>query len=108
MKEVSVVTLNRLISEGEVEHLIDVRSPEEFSDIRPDVACIRNVPLDRIESLNLPKDATIYLSCRSGARSGMAQKKLAALGYKNVINVMGGVIAWQRAGLPVASGPGYR
>ncbi|HXH73072.1 MAG TPA: rhodanese-like domain-containing protein [Mariprofundaceae bacterium] len=108
MQEVSVVTLNRLLAEGEVEHLIDVRSPEEFADVRPNVGCIRNVPLERIESLDLPKDATIYLSCRSGARSGMAQKKLAALGYRHVINVMGGVIAWQQAGYPTASGPDYR
>jgi len=108
MQEVSVVTLNRLVEEGQVEHLIDVRSPEEFADVHPDVACIRNVPLDRIEGLDLPKDATIYLSCRSGARSGMAAKKLAALGYQHVINVAGGVMAWQRAGYPTQSGGGYR
>jgi len=108
MKEVSVVTLNELLAEEKVEHLIDVRSPAEFADIRPDVACIRNVPLEQIEGITLPKDATIYLSCRSGARSGLAQKKLAALGYQNVINVMGGVVAWQRAGYPTTSDGSYR
>lgn len=108
MKEVSVVTLKALIDEGKVEYLVDVRSPEEFADAHPDAAMIRNVPLDRIEQLDLPKDATIYLSCRSGVRSGTAQKKLAALGYQHVINVMGGIIAWQKAGYPTASGKGYK
>lgn len=108
MQEISVVTLNQLVEEGKVEHLIDVRSPEEFADVRPDVACIRNLPLDRIESLDLPKDATIYLTCRSGARSGMAMKKLTAMGYRNAINIMGGVVAWQHAGYPTKSGSGYK
>jgi rhodanese-related sulfurtransferase len=108
MQEVSVVTLHQRLAEGAVEYLIDVRSPEEFADVRPGVDLIRNFPLDRIETLDLPKDATIYLTCRSGMRSGTAQKKLAALGYQHVINVAGGVVAWQKAGYPVAGGGNYR
>jgi len=108
MQQISVVTLNGLLGENKVEHLIDVRSPEEFADLRHDTAVIRNVPLDQIAAIGLPKDATIYVTCLSGARSAAAQQKLASLGYRNVINVMGGVMAWKQAGYATTRGKGYK
>jgi rhodanese-related sulfurtransferase len=42
----------------------------------------------------------IYVMCRTGRRSGEAQKKLNALGFTNVINVAGGFEAWKKEDLP--------
>ena len=36
--------------------------------------------------------------CRSGNRSGTATKQLADLGFTDVYDVEGGVVAWQAAG----------
>ncbi len=47
---------------------------------------------------------TLYLICRSGRRSLAATRALAAAGVGNVVNVSGGMAAWQAAGLPVESG----
>ncbi|MBF8289093.1 MAG: Rhodanese-like protein [Chloroflexi bacterium] len=43
--------------------------------------------------------------CESGGRSAQATAFLLANGWQDVTNVMGGTLAWERAGLPVRYGP---
>ncbi len=40
------------------------------------------------------KDEEIILYCRSGNRSGVAAHLLEMLGYKNVKNLVGGMLDW--------------
>ena len=84
--------------------IIDVRTPAEFRQERIEQAV--NKPLDSIEKWvnELPKDKTIYFVCRSGSRSGIAQRIAAQRGYADAYNMTGGMIAWHREGLPVVSG----
>lgn len=87
--------------------LIDVRTPVEFREVHVDFA--RNVPLDRLAGANIAagRDASsqpLYVICRSGARGKQACEKLQAAGYRNVVNVEGGTMAWDQAGLPVVRG----
>jgi rhodanese-related sulfurtransferase len=84
--------------------IIDVRTPAEFKQERIEQAV--NKPLDSIEKWihELPKDKTIYFVCRSGSRSGIAQRIAAQRGYTDAYNMAGGMIAWRREGLPVVSG----
>ena len=100
MSECSVLELSkRLSSEGAI--LIDVREPVEFAGSR--IAGANLIPLGEIESRNgeIDREKNVYLVCRSGRRSGEAQRKLFALGFANVINVSGGIDAWKRSGLAV-------
>ncbi|WP_028459829.1 rhodanese-like domain-containing protein [Chloroflexus sp. Y-396-1] len=82
--------------------LVDVRQPEEFA-YDGHVAGARLLPLPVLAMrLNeLPKDQPIVCICRSGNRSQVACEMLQRYGFTNVINVVGGMIAWQRAGYPV-------
>ena len=52
----------------------------------------------------LPRDRPLLMICRSGARSGQATAFLIANGWTDVVNVAGGTLAWERAGLPVRRG----
>ena len=82
--------------------LIDVRSAAEVA--AQGVKGAVNVPLEKIQSA-VPKLGGykhVYLICRSGSRSGMAAQMLRSLGVPQAKNVEGGLIAWARAGLPVA------
>lgn len=80
---------------------IDVREADEFAAVRPQGA--QNMPLSAIDEWapKLDKGAKYVLTCRSGRRSGTAAGKLADLGIADVHNMSGGILAWEKAGLPV-------
>ncbi len=64
------------------------------------------IPYDRIEE-NLALfpaelDAKIVLYCRSGRMSAIAADALRSLGYTNVWDLEGGMIAWEEAGFPLS------
>ena len=92
---------------GKKVELLDVRTPVEFREIHVDFA--RNVPLDRLDvhALMTERNGSVseplYVICRSGSRGKQACDKLAAAGL-SVVNVEGGTLAWDAAGLPVVRG----
>lgn len=47
------------------------------------------------------KDAKIVLYCRSGGMSTIASEELVNMGYTNIINLSGGMIAWEQDGYPI-------
>jgi rhodanese-related sulfurtransferase len=83
--------------------LVDVRQPDEFEEVRAAGAVL--VPLGEVPErlAELPRDRTVYVICRSGARSMRAAEFLVANGV-DAVNVAGGTLAWVEAGLPVERG----
>jgi rhodanese-related sulfurtransferase len=81
--------------------LIDVRQPEEWNAGHAPNATL--IPLGSLSArlADIPRDREVLLICRSGNRSGTAQRQLLQLGYEQVLNVSGGMNAWAGAGLPV-------
>lgn len=88
--------------------LIDVRTPDEFREVRSSLA--RNVPMDQLDPASLASDhsltpgAPLYFICKMGGRSGHVCRQMIAAGYTNVVNVAGGTDAWLEAGLPIEMG----
>jgi rhodanese-related sulfurtransferase len=85
--------------------LLDVREPDEWAAGRAPGAV--HVPLGSLPSRvgELPRDREIVVICRSGRRSALATRQLAAAGF-DARNMAGGMQAWARAGLPVVDGRG--
>ena len=100
--------LEDLRRQGRSVELIDVRTPVEYREVHADAA--RSVPLDGLdpravmEACNGTKHEPLYLICRSGSRGSQACEVFHAAGFSNVVNVEGGTLAWEQAGLPVVRG----
>ena len=85
--------------------LLDVREQVEWDAGHiPGAAFIPQGELPgRIEAEFPDKDQQIVLYCRSGARSGRATQLLQGLGYTDVVNMTGGILAWAEHDLPIDS-----
>lgn len=82
-------------------HVIDVREYPEYAAARIESA--RLIPSGEIANRapGLNRQEPLVLVCRSGRRSAMALEKLRELGFSNVVQLKGGMDAWQKEGLPV-------
>jgi hydroxyacylglutathione hydrolase len=100
VRQVTPVEAARLVARGEA-MMVDVRGHAEWA--AGHLPATPNIPLgylaDRIDEL--PSDRLILVQCRSGARSAIAASVLQRHGRTNVANVIGGIVAWQQAGLPI-------
>ncbi len=75
-------------------YVVDVRETHEYNEGHIDG--VPNVPLSTLNGNmdQIPKNQTAVIICRSGNRSMQAIRKLEAEGYENLINVKGGMLAW--------------
>ena len=84
--------------------ILDVREDKEFS--AGHIPKARHIPLGqlagRLQELEKFKAKPILVTCRSGQRSARACGMLKKAGFETVYNQAGGIIAWERANLPVA------
>ena len=83
--------------------ILDVREDKEFASGH--IPKARHIPLgklaSRIQELEKHKGKPILVTCRSGQRSARACGMLKKAGFETVYNQEGGIIAWERANLPV-------
>jgi len=88
---------------GDPPFLLDVRAPGEWGmkHIKGSV----NVPLNRLQEriVEVPRDRRIAVHCAGGYRSSIAVSILHQHGITNLIEIAGGLAAWDAAGLPVVS-----
>ena len=98
IESIDVHQLRAALRAGHGLTLVDVREYPEFAGGR--VAGARLIPLGDIERWagELDRTRPVYVMCRTGRRSGEAQRKLLAAGFADVRNVDGGVMAWEAAG----------
>ena len=84
--------------------LLDVREAGEFATVRAPGAMLlpTSVFMDRIAEI--PADRPILVICHLGGRSASVAGYLIRTGRTDVVNVAGGMDAWERSGLPVRRG----
>lgn len=93
IKVLDVPTFKTAVSKDKVQ-LIDVRTANEYN-----AGCIKKAKNIDIfsgkftsEVNKLDKEKPVYVYCRSGGRSKRASKKIAALGFKEIYDLKGGIL----------------
>ncbi len=83
--------------------VLDVREDKEY--VAGHIPKAKHIPLGklsgRLQELEKFKAKPILVTCRSGQRSARACNLLKKAGFETVYNQAGGIIAWERANLPV-------
>lgn len=97
MENISVAALKERLANGETPKLIDVREPDERAEFNIGGA---HVPLGDIMTMRTDdiaewQNEEVITYCRSGKRSIQAALMLETLGFANVKNLEGGMLAWQ-------------
>lgn len=82
--------------------LVDVREPDEFVGPLGHIPNAELIPLATLPAAAAAwdREAPLLLICRSGVRSVRAATALSAMGFGNLFNLAGGMIAWDAGGLP--------
>ncbi len=95
MIDITTEELKQKLDNNEDFVFIDVREQNEYDQFNLGAKLI---PLGTLPSslseLENYKEKEIVVHCRSGARSANAKNYLAQMGYKNVRNLLGGVLRW--------------
>ena len=74
--------------------LLDVREHSELTICRIEGAL--HIPMDEVPERHeaLPRDTPLIVFCHHGMRSLNVVQYLEAIGFKNVLNLAGGIHAW--------------
>ncbi|HEU0235273.1 MAG TPA: rhodanese-like domain-containing protein [Candidatus Limnocylindrales bacterium] len=102
---IDVTEAHRRLADGTNALVVDVREPGEFAAVRVEGAALFPISTFALRFGDLPRDRPLLVMCAAGSRSLAATAHLIRNGWSDVVNVAGGIEAWQRAGLPVRTGP---
>lgn len=101
VKEVSPAEATRLLNH-EKATMIDMRTDKDYREGH--IANAVNVPTGNADipaSLSKHRERPVVVYCQRGQRSTALCNKLSKQGFESVYNLKGGVLAWQKAELPL-------
>jgi glyoxylase-like metal-dependent hydrolase (beta-lactamase superfamily II)/rhodanese-related sulfurtransferase len=105
--EVSVDEAKSMAEASRERLLLDVRQPEEYQGPMGHVPGAILIPLPelhaRLREIEGYRDKLVIAICRTGARSASAAEILVSAGFRNVVNMAGGTLAWRSRGFPIES-----
>jgi len=103
---ISVDDFEKKLSENENPQLLDVRTPEEFSEGHLKGALNYNMGSSDFENkiTSLDKKRPVLVYCLSGGRSSSAAELLSEKGFSEVYNLAGGIMKWNAKNKPVEIG----
>lgn len=93
-QEISAPELEAWLSQGRPITVLDVREPFEHEICHLPKAVL--IPVNELDQrmAELDRDRPVVLYCRTGTRSARATRLLSDAGFKNVRNLIGGIIGW--------------
>lgn len=101
--DITLDEVHALLADNAV--LVDVREPHEQA--RERIAGAIALPLSQLARggpAGLPAERTVVFLCASGTRTRVNSVALAMLAGGHGYNLVGGITAWKRAGLPTERG----
>ena len=105
LTSIDVVEAERRLREDQDRPLlVDVREENEFAEVRAPGAVLVPMSSFAARAAELPKDRPLMIVCHLGGRSAAAAGFLIRSGWSDVVNVTGGMDAWERGGLPIRRG----
>nr|WP_283804758.1 rhodanese-like domain-containing protein [Limisalsivibrio acetivorans] len=105
MTEVNVDDVQSMMDKGEDFVLLDIREAVEQGFVIAG-GVVKRIPrglLEWVAGKQIGLDEKVVVYCKTGLRGAFATKRLQELGYKNVVNLKGGIVAWMEAGKPIAT-----
>ncbi len=102
IKEIDTASAVQLINRQNAV-ILDVREPNEFAEGH--LLNAKLIPLkklaERVGELEKYRNKPILVVCRSGQRAGTGTSFLNKAGFTQTYSLSGGIIAWQKANLPL-------
>ena len=98
--EVDVHTVASIKDQDDV-FVIDVREQWEYDEGH--IPGVTLIPMNEVPNRldEIPTDKDVIVTCRTGNRSGQVTDYLRQIGFDNVHNMSGGIVAWESEGYPV-------
>jgi rhodanese-related sulfurtransferase len=83
--------------------ILDVRTPAEFRDghVAGAINIDYHAPTFKEQLSGLDKTKVYLLYCRTARRSRATLEMMRELGFQEVYHMLGGIVGWQAAGLPI-------
>ncbi|MEX2671804.1 MAG: MBL fold metallo-hydrolase [Phycisphaeraceae bacterium] len=101
LRTISVHDLRDQLQDGQRPTVLDVRTDSEWTSGHIENALHIHGGVLQNHLDEVPSDQPLAVVCGSGYRAAIAASFLQRAGYENVMNVLGGMTAWQAAKLPV-------
>jgi len=96
MQTITAEELKQRLNQGEKLHILDVREPDEYRETNMGAKLIPlgQIMAGQIDEIEDWREQEVIVHCRSGMRSMQACMMLESLGFRNTVNLAGGIIAW--------------
>ena len=106
INNVDVNTARDLVTQDETVIVLDVRTPEEYAIGHIEGALNINIAeVDFSERVSkLDRDKTYIIHCSANVKNGRSAKSLeimSSFGFDKLLNMEGGIIAWEQSGYPI-------
>jgi len=103
VKRLDPQNFDKKLKESKEAILIDVRTPGEYGQGHLANALSIDIYANDFKSRvgKLDKSKPVFVYCKAGSRSGSAVDMMSDMGFKEIYDLSGGIMAWQQAKKPI-------